>query len=239
MVYAILLAGGVGSRMTGYDVPKQFIMINNVPIIIHTIRKFINCTNIDKIIVCCINSHKEELNDLIKTHLNENLKDIYVTEGGKNRSESILKGCFFIDENYLINDDDIVLTHDGVRPFLNSRIINENIDTLNNDKECFGVNTVVPAIDTIVVSQDGKCVHDIPNRNEMYLTQTPQTFRVKELMRAYDNLNEKELEYVTDACQVVLKQNKKISLVHGEYYNIKITTNDDVEHARIIANWLK
>ncbi len=234
MTYAMLLAGGIGSRLTGYDTPKQFIHMDNQPIIIHTIRKFLTSKNVDKIIVCCIKSHKETLREMISYYLKDNLNDIYVTIGGKNRSESILEGCLFIKNSFNLDDNDIVLTHDGVRPFVTSRIINENINVILTDPECNGVNTVVSAIDTIVVSSDGNEVFDIPKREEMYMTQTPQTFRINELLQAYEELDESEFEKVTDACQVILKQNKKIRLVKGEYFNIKITNNDDLDHAKVI-----
>ena len=122
MNYAIILAGGVGSRMNA-PIPKQFLVIGNKPILIHTIEEFKKNSNIDYIIVVCIESWVDEARKLVNTYFKNS--DIKVISGGSNRTDSVLKGLNYINSNYGINDDDIVLTHDSVRPFITQDIINK------------------------------------------------------------------------------------------------------------------
>ena len=175
MIYALILAGGKGNRMGNTKLPKQFLKIGNKPIIIHTIEQFMLCNKINKIVITVSPEWESHLIDLLKHY---NLSNIDVTFGGKDRNESVMNGCNFIKEKYQINDNDIIITHDAVRPFVTSRIIEENIEKI---KQFDAIDTIIPAIDTIVeINND--TIESIPNRNRMYQGQTPQTFKLKELI---------------------------------------------------------
>ena len=157
-----------------------------------------------------------------------NMDTIFVIKGGNTRNETILNGCNFIEENFGLHDDDIILTHDAVRPFINQRIIDDNIDgTLKYG----AIDTVVEAFDTIVHSIDGKLITDIPLRDEMYQGQTPQSFNIKLLMSLFHSLTKAEKEILTDACKALVIKGKDVHLVKGEVYNIKITTQHDLKVA--------
>lgn len=234
MIYAEILAGGMGTRMGNVDLPKQFLKIANKPIIIHTLEQFIINSSIDKIIVCCPKDWITYMKDLLDKYLFSD--KVEVVEGGPTRYETLINGCKYIESKYGVDDYDIVITHDSVRPFLTQRIITDNIETL---KQCDAVNTVIQAVDTIVESIDGKEISSIPNRNYMYQGQSPQTFYIKEFIDLYESLTEQEKETLTDACKIYSLKNKKVKLVKGETYNFKITNVDDLKIAEVIYTKLE
>lgn len=132
-----------------------------------------------------------------------------------------------------LTDDDILVSHDAVRPFVTQRIIEENVRFA---REVGCVDTVVPSTDTIVVSVEGKTIDEIPPRSQFYQGQTPQSFSIKEYLEAYNALTDEQKAILTDACKVYLFNNKPVHLVMGEYSNIKITTPYDIHVAESILS---
>jgi 2-C-methyl-D-erythritol 4-phosphate cytidylyltransferase len=230
MIYAEILAGGSGKRMGNTEMPKQFLMLGSKPIFIHTVEQFLLNQQIDKIIVCCPKVWFSHTKDVINKYL-ENTTKIEIVEGGNNRNETIINGCKHIEKKYGINENDIIITHDAVRPFVTQRIINDNIKMA---QEYSAVDTVIEAVDTIVESKDGIVIDSIPNRKYMYQGQTPQTFNIRKLMESYYNLSEGQEEELTDACKMLLFNGEKVHMVMGEVYNMKITTLHDLKLANSI-----
>lgn len=136
-----------------------------------------------------------------------------------------------IEKNKVITDEDVIVTHDAVRPFLTRRIIKENIDFVLENK---AVDTVIPATDTIITSKNGEDIESIPLRNEMYQGQTPQSFNINSLRTNYNNLSDDNKKILTDACKIMVVSNQRVKLVDGELYNIKITTPYDLKVANSI-----
>lgn len=230
MTYVEVLAGGKGTRMGNTEMPKQFLMLGTKPIFIHTLEQFLLASEVDKIILCCPKAWMSHANDVIDKYIAEKNR-VFVVEGGSARNETIMNGCKFIEEKFGLNDDDIIITHDAVRPFVTQRIIKDNIEQA---KKYGAVDTVIPATDTIVTSKDGKIISDIPIRSEMYQGQTPQSFNIKKLMETYNSLTEEEKEILTDACKMFSMKNNDVILVEGEVYNMKITTLHDLKMANAI-----
>ena len=228
MIYALILGSGIGSRMGNTTLPKQFLKIGNKPIIIHTIEQFILSTRVSKIIVVVSSDYENYLKDLFKEY---KLNNIDIVIGGSDRSSSMINGCNYILDNYAVNDNDIIITHDAVRPFVTSRIINDNIDKIKNYD---AIDTVIPATDTIV-EVDDDIISNIPIRSKMFQGQTPQTFRLKELVSIYNSLSNEEKEILTDACKIYTLKNKRVGYVKGEIYNLKITTKFDLNVAHSIV----
>lgn len=228
MIYALILGSGIGSRMGNTTLPKQFLKIGNKPIIIHTIEQFILSTRVNKIIVVVSSDYENYLKDLFKEY---KLNNIDIVIGGSDRSSSMINGCNYILDNYAVNDNDIIITHDAVRPFVTSRIINDNIDKIKNYD---AIDTVIPATDTIV-EVDDDIISNIPIRSKMLQGQTPQTFRLKELVSIYNSLSNEEKEILTDACKIYTLKNKRVGYVKGEIYNLKITTKFDLNVAHSIV----
>ena len=230
MIFAAILAGGIGSRMGGTDTPKQFLDLGNKPVIIHTIEKFAINSKIDKIIVLTPQSFINHTNHLIEEYLGQN-EDIIVIEGGQTRNDTLINSIRYIDENYGIDDDSIIVTHDSVRPFVTHRIIEDNIEAAKRYGAC---DTVVPATDTIVESINGTTIESIPVRDYYYQGQTPQSFNVKKLFNLISSLTQEESDILTDACKIFTLKDENVYLVEGEVTNIKITYPYDLKLANTI-----
>lgn len=230
MIYAGILAGGKGTRMGNVPMPKQFLLLNDKPIIIHTLEKFILNSKFHKIIIASPKEWLQHTKDLVvKYQLSS--ERIIITEGGADRNGSIMNIISYIEHQEGLNTDDIIVTHDAVRPFLTHRIIEENIEY---GLEVGAVDTVIEAIDTIVISEDGKYLSNIPVRSEMYQGQTPQTFNVIKLKELYESLTTAEKEILTDACKIFMLKGSQVRIVRGENFNIKVTTPFDLTVANAI-----
>lgn len=230
MIFAAILAGGVGNRMGEVDKPKQFLTLGDKPILIQTVEKFYLNTHIDEVIVLC---HKYWLNhtqDLIDEYI-PNAENIVVVEGGELRNDTIMNAVGYIESKYDVNDDDIIITHDSVRPFVTHRIIMENIKKTQEVGAC---DTVIPATDTIVVSQNNELINEIPNRNYMYQGQTPQSFKILKLKECFNNLSDDEKITLTDAAKIFVLNGEEVAIVKGEVFNIKITYPYDLKVANTI-----
>lgn len=230
MVYAEILAGGIGRRMGNNDMPKQFLMLGNKPIIIHTLEQFLLVSEFSKIIIGCPKDWVGYMNDLILKYIGNDDK-VIVIEGGADRNGTIMNACKYIESNFGLTSKDILVTHDAVRPFVDYRIIMDNIKAC---KKYDAVDTMIPATDTIVESLDGKILSSVPIRDYLYLGQTPQTFKIKELVNTYESLTEEEKKILTDACKMFVIKDKKVGFIQGEQYNLKITTMHDLKLANAI-----
>lgn len=228
MVFSVILAGGTGNRMGHTDKPKQFLTIKDKPIIIHTIEKFLSHPDFEKIIVLSPAVWIEHTKKIITRHIGE-CDRIVVIEGGDTRNETIMNSIAYIEENYTLDDDTIIVTHDSVRPFVTHRIIKENIDAAKKYGAC---DTVIPATDTIVESVNNKTISSIPNRNNMYQGQTPQSFKAKNLRDIYNSLTDDERNILTDAAKILVIKGQNVHLVNGETFNIKITYPYDLKIAK-------
>ncbi len=228
MIFALVLAGGTGSRM-GSDMPKQFLNILDKPVIIYTLEKFCMHGGFDKILVLTPDEWIDYTEELVRKHLKEYKDVVKVIEGGQSRNDTIINGIRYIEEKYFLNDDTVIVTHDAARPFINNRVIDENINAVK-----FGgvATTAVPSIDTILYCPDKKSVESITNRSTLYQCQTPQTFRAKEFRDIYMAFDDKERETLTDATGIFVKNGIEVSVVQGENYNIKITYPNDLVTAK-------
>ncbi len=230
MIYALLLAGGSGTRM-GSDKPKQFLMLKDKPVFTYAIKTCLENKKINKVIVLTpkdwIDHAKKEIKKYLKT------EEVIVIAGGDTRQDTIMKGANFIEKEYGINDDDIVITHDIVRPFLTDKMLDDNIAAM---KDYCAVDTVFKSTDTIVRSKDGDIIDSIPKRIEMYNGQTPQTFNLKKLITIFNSLTKEEENSLTDACKAFVLKGEKVKLVLGGDFNIKITTQKDLKLAELMLN---
>lgn len=221
MVSAIVLAGGRGKRM-GSVQSKQYIDLNGRPILYYTLNRFINNKNIDKIILVI---PEDELEFCQKEVLDKyNLKVDSIALGGKERQDSVYNGLKKASES------DIVLIHDGARPFVSEKIIDDGIKFA----KLYGAAApgVMPK-DTIKVKNE-KCFSvETPNRSNLVAVQTPQVFDYKMILKCHEKVKENKLE-VTDDTRVVELFGNDVYLYDGEYTNIKITTPEDL----ILAQYL-
>lgn len=232
MNYAILLCGGVGKRVLNSNIPKQFIEINNKPIIIHTLEKFLFNINIDKIIVSCHSNWIDFLKSCIRKYLKNVSKNIYIVSGGDSRNQSIKNGLYFIINELKAKPNDVVLTHDGVRMFVTNKVIDENIEVAS--KKDVVTDTCIKSIDTMVISRNDNIIDDIPNRNYYFNGQTPQSSKLKLMKFIYSKKYDANLFNSTDLCKLALENKLKIIRIEGDYFNFKITTDFDLNLAKVI-----
>lgn len=233
MIFCSILAGGIGGRM-GSEIPKQYIEIVNKPIIIHTIEHFISISEIDLIMVLCPVDWIDYTKELVEKYVGSNNR-VEVIEGGETRSDTLMKSIEYIERTHEL-EDDIIITHDAARPFVTEKIIRENIAAA---KEYGACSTYIRAIDTIAISSDGQEIMSIPDRSQMYQTQTPQTFVARELRELYEKLTNDEKDKLTDAVGIYIANNKKVHIVEGEQSNIKITYPYDLTLAEAIMDLYK
>ncbi len=232
MIFGAIVAGGVGNRMNLSGLPKQFLPLGSSkkPIIIHTLEKFLMCDQLDYIYLGVHKDWTQYAEELVEKYKLKSEK-IIIVAGGVDRNSTIFNIIDAIENRHDVSDEDIIVTHDAVRPFLTLRMISENIDAAKRSGAC---DTVIPAVDTIVESKSGKVVTDVPNRKYLYQGQTPQSFNIKKLKKLYLDLSDEEKSNMTDACGVFVARNELVELVMGDTFNIKITTLSDYKIAEAI-----
>ena len=223
MNIAIIFAGGVGKRMKTNGIPKQFLEINEIPIIIHTLNIFNNTEQIDAIIIACVNTHIDYLKKLIEQYKISKVKGI--VNGGRTGQESIINALEQAKE-ISVSDSDIVLIHDGVRPIIDSKLIIDNIKCVKK----YGTSiTCLKQRETTIISKSHENVEEITNRDETYVARAPQSFYLDDIVEAErKSLKNGDIECI-DSCSVMKKygkyKNPHIVLCSND--NIKITTPED------------
>lgn len=226
----MILAGGIGSRMGSRELPKQFIKINDEPILIRTIRNFEDFGSFRAGVICCPVDWVEYTKALLLEY-GISSESVCVVPGGKNRNSSVKNGCRFFTERFDITENDVVLTHDAVRPFVDARIIKDNINAVT---EYGAANTVRPLYDSVIKSLTGEFFTEHIKRDEIFRVQTPQSFKLKELNTLINSLSEEELENYTDVASIFADRGYRVKLVDGSDYNIKLTTPFDLAVAETI-----
>ena len=226
------MAGGTGTRMNISTMPKQFLPLCGKPIIIHTVERYLKCQRMDAVFLGVHADWIDYMQELIREFLPGQADKIFVITGGADRTDTLFRLINAIEEQFGVCEDNVVLTHDGVRPFVTQRMLEENIDAVY---QYGAVNTVSPAIDTIVVSEDGKIISNVPERSTMFLGQCPQSFRISQLKQVYASLTEEERKTLTEATKIYTMKGLPVYLVKGDVSNIKITTPADYKMAQAIA----
>lgn len=215
MISAIVLAGGRGKRMN-YHKSKQFIEIKGKPVLVYTLEKFIYNKSIDEVILVL---PEDEVDYCKKEVLQKySLKVDRIVIGGKERQDSVFNALEAMEKA------DIVLIHDGARPFISEKIIEEGIKYAN----IYGAAApgVTPK-DTIKIKNEDNISVDTPDRNTLVAVQTPQCFKYDEIYQCHRKIKE-ENAIVTDDTSVVERYGHKVYLYEGDYTNIKITTPEDL-----------
>lgn len=237
MNYVGILGAGKGTRMGKTPMPKQFLELGDKQIIIHTIDQFFISEHVDKIIVAVPSDWVDYTINVTNKYYGENDK-ITIIEGSDERNRSIINVCNYIVQNYEVGDDDIIITHDAVRPFVTQRIIEQNVEAIQAN-DVAAIDTVVSSADTIVESLNGETITAIPVRHSMYQGQTPQTFYIKDFIQLYKSLSDDEKNVLTDAVKAYVLKDKKVGIVDGDQANFKITTTFDLMLAKTLLKMKK
>ena len=235
MNYGIILASGSGTRMKNINVPKQYYKINGIPVIIYTMNKLLSTNLFDYIYVAINKQYRELVNSFISEFIStSDVEKIKIVYGGKERIDTIHNVINEIKKN-VISDNDVIVIHDAVRPFVTEEILVNSIDVARKYGACVAS---VPIADTVLMSENGDYVDEIPNRRFLYKGQAPDSFNLKRFIELESKLTDKQREVITGTSQVCTMNNYPIKMIPGDDINFKITTDADLEMAKrlILSN---
>ena len=228
MVYGVILASGVGNRM-GTKLPKQFLEIAGIPVIAYTIYSMLAVSQIDSIIIVSHPDYIEKTHEILKQYFdNDDNKKIKVIAGGKERIDSIDNAVTEVTASNSVGQDDIIIFHDAVRPFVTRRILESSITGAH---EKGAVVAGIPAVDTMLYSEDGSRVDDIPERSRLFNGQAPDTFRLELFLRLRNALSEEDRKKVFGTSKLCELNGEPIYIIPGDEMNFKITTPADMKKA--------
>jgi len=219
--YVILLAGGVGRRM-GADIPKQFIEVDNKPIIVYTAERFQSNPSIKEILIVCLKDWIEELETLVEKYQLSKVK--WIIEGGGTGHDSIRNGVFFLKDK--ISMDDFVIIHDSVRPILPRKAIDEVIKVAH---EKGNASSSIECHPPIVYTDDHESgITDI-NRDSVMLTASPQAFKYSLVLKCYMQAEKENVHDTTFTSSLLIHCKERVYFAKGTTSNIKITKKEDIE----------
>lgn len=222
-VHAVIPAAGLGSRLGG-AVPKQFLQLEEKPILVHTIQRFESSSDVDEISLAVPEDSIAETEQLVTRYRLHKVSKIVA--GGEKRQDSVHNIVKRLD----FQANDIILVHDGVRPFIRPEKISELVQVCRDNDSA--VLAVQPK-DTVRRSNGGGFFDQTLDRSALWLIQTPQAFKATILLKAFEKAS-KERFYSTDEAALVERLGLKIKIVEGSYDNIKITTKEDLELGTLI-----
>ena len=233
---AILTAGGIGSR-THQDIPKQFLNVDNKPIINYTLEAFQQHPNIDEICVAILEGWDQILWAYAKQFNITKLK--YVVTGGATGQESIFNGLKAIRENH--KGDDVVIVHDGNRPMVSQDIITDN---LVKQKQFGSAVATIPCTEVVFVSENKMDSDKSIPRENLQRTQTPHAYRLDDLWDAHMRAKELGITNTAASCSLMEALGKKTYFSKGSEKNLKITTVEDIEIFKALLSarneeWIK
>ena len=236
MNIALIIAGGAGERM-GQDIPKQFLTVNEKPVIVYTLEAFQKHPRIDEIAVVCIDGWEKTLMAYAGQFNIDKLKNVF--PGGHNGQSSIRNGVIGLKEAH--DDDDIVLIHDAIRPMVSEEIIS---DCLVKTEQYGCAITVIPCAEAMLETGDGEVSDSSYPRDNLKRTQTPQGFRLGQLVRLHKEALDKGITNSIASCTLMVELGYPVHFSMGSEKNIKLTTVEDLDIFKALlavkrADWLK
>ena len=232
----LLIAGGSGNRMH-QDIPKQFITVNERPVIVYTLEAFEKHSEIDAIAVVCIEGWEQVLWAYAKQFNITKLK--HVVPGGKNGQDSIRNGVFELEKHY--GPDDLVLIHDAIRPMVSAEIISDNIRVA---REFGNAITVIPCAEAMVQTENGVVSVGSYPRDRLKRTQTPQAFRIGDICDLHRRALDAGITNSVASCTLKIEMGEQVYFSAGSEKNIKLTTVEDIDIFKALlaakrSDWLK
>ena len=233
---ALLIAGGSGNRM-GQSIPKQFLTVNERPVIVYTLEAFQKHPEIDEIAVVCIEGWQAVLQAYANQFNITKLK--YIVPGGKNGQDSIRNGVYELEKHH--NADDIVLIHDAIRPMVSADIIS---DCIRVTREKGNAITVIPCAEAMLQTENGLESVGSYSRDKLKRTQTPQGFHIGDICNLHRRALEKGITNSVASCTLKIEMGEQVYFSMGSEKNIKLTTVEDIDIFRALlaakrSDWLK
>lgn len=233
---ALIIAGGSGQRM-GQDIPKQFLTVNEKPVIIYTLEAFQNHAEIDSIAVVCVEGWEKVLQAYAKQFNITKLQT--VVTGGKNGQDSIRNGLFALEEKF--RAEDIVLIHDAIRPMVSADIIS---DCIVKTRKYGNAIACIPCAEAMLETEDATVSVGTYPRDKLKRTQTPQGFKLGELCRLHRDAIKAGITNSVASCTLMIEMGRQVYFSSGSEKNIKLTTVEDIDIFKALlaakrAEWLK
>ena len=232
----LLIAGGTGNRMH-QDIPKQFITVNERPVIVYTLEAFEKHPEIDAIAVVCIEGWEQVLWAYAKQFNITKLQ--YIVAGGKNGQDSIRNGVYELEKHF--DKDDIVLIHDAIRPMVSAEIISDNIRVA---REYGNAITVIHCAEAMMQTEDGMVSVGSYPRDRLKRTQTPQAFKIGDICDLHRRALEAGITNSVASCTLKIEMGEQVYFSAGSEKNIKLTTVEDIDIFKALlaakrSDWLK
>lgn len=233
---ALIIAGGAGNRMH-QDIPKQFLTVNERPVIVYTLEAFERHPEINAIAVVCIEGWEQVLRAYARQFNIGKLK--YVVPGGENGQDSIRNGVYELEKHFA--PDDIVLVHDAIRPMVSAEIISDNIRVA---REHGNAITVIPCAEAMLQTEDGVISVGSYPRDRLKRTQTPQAFHIGEICDLHRRALKVGITNSVASCTLMIEMGEQVYFSVGSEKNIKLTTVEDIDIFKALlaakrADWLK
>lgn len=233
---ALIIAGGSGSRMH-QDIPKQFLTVNEKPVIIYTLEAFQQHPEIDTIAVVCISGWEQVLWAYSKQFNISKLK--YIIPGGETGQGSIRNGVLELEKHF--DQEDIVLIHDAIRPMVSAEIISDNIRVANQYGNAI---TVIPCAEAMMQTEDGLVSVGSYPRDRLKRTQTPQAFHLGQICNLHRRALEAGITNSVASCTLMIEMGEQVYFSAGSEKNIKLTTVEDIDIFKALlaakrSDWLK
>ena len=224
----LIIAGGAGTRMH-QDIPKQFLTVNERPVIIYTLEAFERHEEIDALVAVCLEGWENVLDAYTRQFGISKLK--HIISGGRTEHESIRNGVFELEKYH--RPDDIVLIHAANRPLLEARVISECIRTTLEKGNAI---TSLPCIEVMIGTQDGLTASQEYQRNAMMRTQTPQAFRLGDICSLHRRAVAAGIKDSATSCTLMIEMGERVYFSPGSEKNIKITTVEDIDIFRALLS---
>lgn len=236
MNIGLIIAGGSGARMH-QNIPKQFLTVNERPVIVYTLEAFQNHADIDAIAVVCIEGWEQVLWAYANQFNITKLK--YVIPGGKNGQDSIRNGIYELEKHYA--SDDIVLIHDAIRPMVSAEIISDCIVTT---KKCGCAIATIPCAEAMMKTEDGTISTGSYPRDNLKRTQTPQGFPIGKICDLHRRALKAGITNSVASCTLMIEMGEQVYFSAGSEKNIKLTTVEDIDIFKALlaakrSDWLK
>ena len=233
---ALIIAGGSGNRMH-QDIPKQFLTVNEKPVIMYTLEAFQTHPEIDCIAVVCIEGWEQVLQAYAKQFNITKLK--YVVTGGKNGQDSIRNGVYELEKHFESND--IVLIHDAIRPLVSAEIIS---DCITKTRQFGCAIATIPCAEAMMQTEDGSVSIGSYPREKLKRTQTPQGFPIGKICELHRRALEKGITNSVASCTLMIEMGEQVYFSAGSEKNIKLTTVEDIDIFKALlaakrSSWLK
>lgn len=236
MNIALIIAGGSGTRMH-QNIPKQFLTVNERPVIVYTLEAFQNHPAVKEIAVVCIEGWEPVLRAYAAQFNISKLK--YVVPGGKNGQDSIRNGVYELERHH--SAEDIVLIHDAIRPMVSAEIIS---DCIRVTQERGNAITVIPCAEAMIQTEDDEVSVGSYPRDRLKRTQTPQGFKLGEICDLHRKALEVGITNSVASCTLMIDMGKQVYFSSGSEKNIKLTTTEDIDIFKALltvkrSDWLK